>query len=388
MTRFRRLALVVALLCTACYGRVPFDRDGAPGGGDPDGGGGGGEADGSPGVDPVDPPPPSATRVDLLFVVDNSNSMAEEQRILTEQIEFMVRRLVDPVGDPETGALPRAADDIHVGVISTDMGTGGYTIMTCANPMLGDDGALQNIGRHRGCSDSYSASDCPMAECPWLSHTEARPDDGTLPGDPPLWDDFGCIATLGTGGCGFEQQLEASLVALTTQAEAGRINEGFLRPDSVLGVIYLTDEDDCSTPNAEMFNPSRDDLGPLNVRCALREDQLHPLSRYVDGLRGLRPGREDDVVVAAIVGVPVDGSWSPGDPIARLRELRQVNPSNPNQLLPSCDTHMGYAFPPVRIAELTYMFGDNGVLGSICRSDFTSVMSPAVEAIQGRLAPR
>ena len=40
-----------------------------------------------------------------------------------------------------------------------------------------------------------------------------HPDDGRDPSNLPIWQDFGCIATLGTGGCGFEQPPESSLAA-------------------------------------------------------------------------------------------------------------------------------------------------------------------------------
>ena len=85
-----------------------------------------------------------------------------------------------------------------------------------------------------------------------------------------------CVGRAGIFGCGFEQQLEAAYTALTTQSGPGMPNEGFLREDSLLAIILVTDEDDCSTNDVEMFNPSRDDLGPLNVRCALNPERLHP----------------------------------------------------------------------------------------------------------------
>ena len=218
------------------------------------------------------------------------------------------------------------------------MGTGGYTIQTCTNPMSGDNGVLQNSGRLEGCEEAYSAADCSLDECPWLLHSEEYPDDGSVPGNPPIWEDFECISTLGTGGCGFEQQLESSFAAVTYQSADGMANEGFLREDSILAVVYVTDEDDCSAANAEMYNPSRDDYGPLNVRCALNPEELHPISRYVEALEGLRPGAEELIVVAVIAGIPIDGTWNPGDSVDRLRDLVQVNPSNPNELLKSCDT--------------------------------------------------
>ena len=323
------------------------------------------------------------TKVDILFVVDNSNSMQEEQSVLSDQIVLMAQELINPTDrGPET---PPSVEDLHIGIVTTDMGTHGYTIMTCNNPMNGDNGVLQARGRLEGCQPSYSAPDCSRAECPWLTHSIDWPDNGSDPANPPIWDDFGCIATLGTGGCGFEQQLEASLVAVSAQAEPGRPNEGFLRDDSLIAVVYVTDEDDCSTANGEMFNPTRDDFGPMNVRCALNPGELYDVQRYYDGLVALRPGNEDLVVVAAITGIPIDGSWSPGDSVEALRELQTVNPSNPNELNPSCQTGMGLAFPPVRIVELVTLFGTNGILASICQSDWTSALQAITRKIQSKI---
>ena len=322
-------------------------------------------------------------RADILFVVDNTGSMAEEQEVLSRQIVLMIQELIGPSGGgPDT---PPPVDDLHIGVVSTDMGTHGHVIMTCDNPVDGDNGVLQNVGRSSRCQTSYSAPDCSRAECPWLSHSPEWPDDGSDPSNPPIWQDFGCIATLGTGGCGFEQQLESAYIALVRQTGRGRPNEGFLRDDAVLAVVFVTDEDDCSTPNGEMFNPENVEYGNLNVRCAINPNELYPLTRYYNGFRDLRAGNEDLVVVAGIVGVPIDGSWNPGDPIDRLREMQQVNPANPHEMLPSCETGMGLAWPPVRVAELTYMFGENGVLASICQGDWTSAFSAITRAIQRRL---
>ncbi len=322
-----------------------------------------------------------SNEVDILFVVDNSNSMNEEQNVLAEQIVIMTQELIDP---SDEGAP--AVQDLHMGIVTTDMGSGGYQIQTCSNPMNGDYGVLQNTSWLSNCEGTYSANDCDRALCPWLDHSVAYHDDGTVPGDSPIWEDFGCVATLGTGGCGFEQQLESSLVALTIQSEPGMPNEGFVREDSLLAIIYVTDEDDCSTGNAEMFNPARNEqYGTSNVRCALNPDELYPISRYHDAFVALRGGNQDRVIVAAIVGVPVDGSWNPGDPIDYLADLQRVNPANPNELLKSCDTDMGDAFPPVRIAELVYSFGNNGILESICRSDWTSALSTITRLLQDKL---
>lgn len=324
------------------------------------------------------------SKVDLLFVVDNSRSMNEEQGVLARQIVVMANQLLHPEPGPD-GLEPIAVEDLRIGIVSTDLGTGGHTIMTCEEPIHGDWGHLQNVGRIAGCQSEYTATGCSSGECPWLEHSPEWPDDGSDPENPPIWEDFACIATLGTDGCGFEQQMEAALTAVTTQAGPGNHNDGFVRDDSILAVVFVTDEDDCSTDDVELFDPARDDLGAMNMRCILNEERLHGVERYYNGLRSLRPGNEDLVMVAAITGVPIDGSWSPGDPVDALRELRRVNPSNPNELLPSCDTAMGFAYPPVRFAELVAMFGENGILQSICHSDWTAPLEAITRKIQSKI---
>jgi len=56
---------------------------------------------------------------------------------------------------------------------------------------------------------------------------------------------FGCLGMLGDSGCGIEGTLEAARRALSAD-DSLSANRGFLRSDSVLSVVFLTDEDDCS----------------------------------------------------------------------------------------------------------------------------------------------
>ena len=319
--------------------------------------------------------------VDLLFVVDNSNSMTEEQELLVAEAEILFRELIDP--SSSDGAAPVAVEDLHVGIVTTDLGAIACDTMgTCC---ASDEGMLQNVGRTEGCSPTYSAPDCSADRCPWLTHSEEHPDVGDETDSPPIWDDFACIATLGTGGCAEQQPLESTHLALSVQTGPGQPNEGFVRSDSVLATVYLTDEDDCSAQDLQLFNPTREDLGPMNTRCVLHPDMLYPVAEYADMLRDLRPFDDDVLVVAAITGVPIDGSWSPGDPIEELRDLQRVNPENPNELMHSCMTDMGLAFPPVRLAEFVDSFGDAGILGSICRDDWSDTMMSIARAIQSRM---
>jgi hypothetical protein len=290
------------------------------------------------------------TKVDLLFVVDTSPSMAGERELLVAQLELMARSLVVP-DDPTRPGV----HDLHLGVVAADMD----------DPIGG--GVFRAASRLADCEESYGALDCHRDSCPWLSHSFLRPDDGTDPENPPLWDDLACIAgSLDTGGT-VEQPVAAAIAALTTQSEPGMPNEGFLRSDSLLAIIFVTDEDDCSGLSLA------DDIEP-GVECLLHEDLLTQIDDVRDTLMELRGGDMNRIVVAAIAGVPVDGSWNPGDPIEQLRELRRIEGTGP---APSCETGTTLAYPPVRLAELVYAFENNGILESICRDDWT----PALTAI-------
>ena len=67
--------------------------------------------------------------------------------------------------------------------------------------------------------------------------------------DGDIADVFGCLARLGTEGCGLEEQLASVRAALTR----GR-SEGFLRDDAYLAVILISDEDDCSVYDPSLFD--------------------------------------------------------------------------------------------------------------------------------------
>ena len=204
-------------------------------------------------------------RVDLLFVVDNSGSMLQEQAAMAEYLGAMIRELVDPPdadGDTRPDALP--VEDLHVGVVSTDVGTMGYTVSTCRNRDVGDDGCLLHV-------PSPLVGDCASSYPSFL----ARDPSNASTYDPErLAGDFACIGTLGTNGCGWEQQLEALRRAVMENQQAGRCNEGFLRPDSLLAIVIVTDENDGSVSPAhpELFDQSRTALGHMGTGRTL----LHP----------------------------------------------------------------------------------------------------------------
>jgi len=374
-----------------------------------DSGGGDGAGDGDGVDDPPDDPMggsgncASTGKLDLLLAVDNSGSMREEQDSLRQALPDMLQQLADG-----------GATDVHLGVVSSDMGLVGIEgLPGCMG--LGDDGIMLSNPSPEvpGCSASYPS---------FLSYMQGMDAVG-------VGGDLGCIATLGTDGCGFEQQLEAVLKALWPSSDAAvqflpdvggsgrsghgdQANQGFLRNDSatgesVIAVVMLTDEEDCSSSNTVHFTPPAN-LTPgdplesqdLNLRCFFNPQNLYAIDRYVNGLRALRPGGEQRVLFAAIAGVPLDLVPDPGPTGAErdawfdqmLTDQRMQEVPDPNlgpgqgNLTPSCDTEAGRAFPPRRLVEVARSFGDNGIVQSICQSDLSAPIQSITDLILDRMA--
>jgi hypothetical protein len=378
-------------------------------------------------------------KVDLLFVIDNSNSMAGEQAQLRAQFPRLMEALTTGLRAPDDTRPFTPVRDMHVGVVSTDMGIPGVELPPSCHADGGDDGRLLNTPR--------GGAECAAAYPSFLSYQA----DSTDP--TQLAQDFACVATLGTGGCGFEQQLEAPLKALTprvlldengepsaaipskfiaTQEErswgrgdmpaAQGGNLGFLRNDpddpSLLVVVLLTDEEDCSVKDTKHLRPNNQlpEGDPLrsediNLRCFNHPEQNYDVrERYLKGFRALRPGREDLVVFSAIVGVPPDLVSSDviadtdfTDDSAREafydnilddpRMVAELDPSSmpgsgTGMIRPSCvrpvpgETAPATAYPPRRIVELARAFGPTGMVQSICQDDF----GPAIDMLVHSMA--
>lgn len=350
--------------------------------------------------------------VDLLFVIDNSNSMAEEQARLIQELPRLISDLA--TGDHDRDGLRELlpVESLHVGIVTSDMGAGPSTRVPTCRQGLGDDGILRSMSRatSAGCS----------ADHPSGVFGFARSVDDTAAFATTL----GCVADVGTAGCGFEQQLEAPLKALTPPSAttwtrpgytppsfvsadgipdsiggngAAPSNAGFLRPDSVLAVVLLTDEEDCSVLDYGVFD--RDDTRftsvPLNRRChafgAAALGVVHPVSRYVSGFSGLR-GDPSLLVFAGIIGIPpaAESAAASGDYAAVLANPSMIPTvdATGNNLLPSCTTADGSAYPPVRIVETAAGLAAGGAyvsLSSICASSFRPAVAQLASTVAGAL---
>jgi hypothetical protein len=197
-------------------------------------------------------------KVDILFMVDDSPSMAPKQAQLIQRLPQLIQVLED------FGAQGNPAW-YHIGVVSSDLGAGPTTPSLNCRP--GGKGAkLNTLNRcprlvptsngDLGCDPTAQPIPCNLGGN--KSFIDFNQLDGTnnLPPGKSLADTFGCIAATGDTGCGFEHQLESPYRALHDVIPE---NAGFFRngPDdnALLVVVWVSDEDDCSAdPNTDLFN--------------------------------------------------------------------------------------------------------------------------------------
>lgn len=283
--------------------------------------------------------------VDLLFVVDNSNSMAAYQQRLGAQFRVLIDQLVAPAADPATGQPARPpVKSLRVAVVSSDLGTPGANVGSCSvSPDVGDDGLLNPVRAGRAMAAHRPWTSLPAGARPARCTADPNQYPTFLSFDADTSDaatfreDFVCNAYLSTGGCGLEQQLESAYRALVVHNPrelAGNTdpNAGFVRPDAVLGIVVISDEEDGSVRDcryAEAGQPCRDALSvydlatpgwgddhDLNLRFytytpGSAQDPTWPVDRYIDprnpsrGFTSLKPGHPDRVVFAGIIGVPL-----------------------------------------------------------------------------------
>lgn len=312
--------------------------------------------------------------VDILFLVDKSPTMADEQASLARNFPLFIEKL-----ESIKGGLP----DLHLGVITQDVGAGNYTVgMTCQG--AGDGGRLQNTPRIPGCRppDGFFISDI------------AGPDGRERNYAGSLAETFACIAQVGPNGCGFEQHLESLRLALSGSVPE---NAGFLRKDAYLAVVILSDEDDCSASDPlRVFDPTSmsvmDPLGTVSDwRCAEfgwlcdgrpparaaatyascepnpRSPYLHHPDAFVDFVRGLKSDPAK-ILVATIMG--------PSGPV-RVALDRFGAP----EVQPSCERGAQSAEPMPRLAYFAQKVSGQNTFVSICEPELAGGLVQIAEAL-------
>jgi hypothetical protein len=259
-------------------------------------------------IEPIDPLTTSTVverltqsavnKIDLLFMVDNSASMADKQAILATAVPDLISGLVNPpcldvtTGNPlpsaqqpssPTAACPSNSKrefppilDIHIGMLSSSLGSFGAngcpdSENTCPgnapNTSTNDHGHL--VTRKDPCSGgtvpTYAPGGNPEGFLAWDPSQMLNPpgiaDMATLEQD--LHD---LVVGDGQSGCGFESQNESwyrflvdpspyNQIALNSMGVVQTMGTDsallqqraeFMRPDSLLAIIMLSDETDTS----------------------------------------------------------------------------------------------------------------------------------------------
>jgi hypothetical protein len=227
---------------------------------------------------------------------------------------------------------------------------------------------------------------------------------------------FNCMASVGDGGCGFEHQLESTYRALH---DGILENEGFLRSDALLVVVFVTDEDDCSAPaDGDLFDPSPDGIAKYGVLHSFRCTQFgitcsdppaplvptstmgplancRPLSqadggklidvqKYIDYFA--RPGGvktdPSDVILASIAAPPTPFGWQITSPCAD-----QVNTPDCPILSHSCraaNSNSLFGDPAVRLAAVVGAAYTSSQF-SMCETDDTPALDDLAQKIIARL---
>lgn len=201
--------------------------------------------------------------LDLVFVIDNSPSMAEKQAKLKAQFPKLVQALVDPM----TGTLP----DLRLAILDQDLGTGGAYPSGSCGPKLAPDAGSSDYYGDLGRFQMIGAAGCgvTLPGARWLEHRQGRALNYT--GD--IGSVFACLAgNLGTVGCGIEHTLQALEFALVASGLGNEEQHSLLRPEAYLGLVFVTDEDDCSAQtNTGMFGDKPELRGEAaSLRCSTR----------------------------------------------------------------------------------------------------------------------
>lgn len=225
-------------------------------------------------------PPEPCREVDLLFVIDDSGSMGDEQLNLVASFPGFIDGITNRLG---------VATSYHVGVITTDayewnvphcQAIGGLTVRTG-----GDLSSDDNCGPYAS-GGSYITVDDDLNQA------------------------FSCAAQVGIEGHGIERPMDALVAALADpDGETDACNDGFLRDDALLVVVLITDEED-----------EGDSVG----------DPLDWYQTVVDA----KGGDEDAVVVLSLIGhdkpnacIPAQWTGMMGAEISpRLRTFTELFP--------------------------------------------------------------
>jgi hypothetical protein len=384
--------------------------------------------------------------VDILFIIDNSGSMGEEQAKLSSNFDDFITVLEAPDVDA----------NYRIGVTTTDRGqsqwcnsgtidNGKLLLSSCLDrpsdfEFDGDNKFAEACGDYCLYDDSAltisetvtHVSDGVAEARPWLESIDGA---RNVPDGITMVEAFQCFGPQGINGCGFESHLESQYVALKRANIAGEGSYGFIRPNAILAIMHVTDEADCSNnqDHSEIFLDDSDggnqvfwsDTGvdwPSSAVCwnagvgctpdspagfydechsvdkdvngntttnPDAEAVLYPLSRYIGQVQDLENIKKeinaDQEVIVGMIG----GVNDSGDPIYPSGDGGINGFVDDFGIGPGCSSGAGddqqTAVPPVRLAEFTTHF--EGEMFSVCSDNYGVALERVAELIRDQIQP-
>ncbi|MDD5309999.1 MAG: hypothetical protein PHU25_21995 [Deltaproteobacteria bacterium] len=264
------------------------------------------------------------TSLDILFLIDNSPSMEEEQANLAKNFPKFID-VLDAYETPQHTKIDYRVGVTTCGVTRTfKEKVPGFPLFTMSS--TGPNGKLQGKAA------------CNLGAYPWVQGN-----------DPEVSDKFSCMAGQGTAGSGNEMPLAAIELGLGEQSQDGGPNEGFYRKDgkSLLVIVIITDEDDCSIENGGTMSVGLQ--GSSDCDGAASKGLYDPAGTagFIDDLAG----GEGRYVVVGIGGAKQGG----------------------------CTSAFGEAIHAKRLKEFVDLFGEHGVFGDVCSGDLWESLKAALD---------
>ena len=292
----------------------------------------------------ADQPVLAAQQTDILFVIDNSNSMADNQAEVARELPAFIAALQQGAGIQQ---------DFQVGVITTSV---------YLNAVIAGNGFYIEYP-----SQSGHLQPVPTTDERILSVA-----------DPDLVTKFSQLVHQGTGGSGQETAFEATRLALTseliTESVSAGGNKELLRPGARLLVVVVGDEDDCSElpprpPHVRISNNDAID------DCHDQAAALTPVTAYYDIFRSLDDGYND--------GSPRELIWATIGPVSTVDKSAQLIEDNNVARNIDCPTSGGAGF---RMHDMAQRFDpDLEDLDSICLPSYhDALVDIAAQAALGQ----
>lgn len=290
------------------------------------GGSGGAAGSGGSILDPDSgTPDDGCTKVDFLFVVDNSVSMRDQQEALIASFPGFMESIRTTLSK---------VNDFHILVADTDETT-RCTPENCQTGQMSADTLCIEAANGYACNTDFEPCDNilgagvvhPAGDGASNQVCEIAGGNRYITQDEPDLDaTFACVAQVGLAGHPSERPMDAMVAALSDDLNGpGGCNEGFLRDDAILVITFITDD-----PNYE------DEGGPQD---------------WYDAVVAAKNGDPASVVVLGMTP-----AWD------------DCGPENK----PDKGAHW---------VEFLDMWGDNALHASVCDLDFAPFFDEAVSII-------